>query len=446
VSETSRFWSGTSPGDSGPYSSTQFQQFLQYAAGLGASRPNVGVVLGSGTQPSPALNVKAQGPATTSIDVLPGSALVQGIAYINTATVSFAIAANSSGSDRIDTVVLRADYALQTVRLAVSQGTPAGSPVPPTLTQSANILWEIPIADIAVANGFTSITNANITPRHEYVNAANGVYLDNVLNNSGGTLEDGNVVIWDTSADRAVTTTTTQDNRLLAGVWRGRTANGSYGRVQKSGIGYVLANGATTRGNLLATYTTAKQAVQITTGIKNGVIGKALETTTGTGLVLTHINVKTITGLPYVRMLDSKTSGTAAASLTLGAWRTRELTTEETDTDNLASLAANQITLQPGRWMAWAAAQLVAAAGENRIRLQNITAGATLLQGNNASASGATGAGITSIFGVFDIAVASVIELQHYPNATGTGGRVVTTGEAEIFAQVDLIRIGEFAT
>lgn len=295
MSQTSRPWQGTSPGDAGAYSAQNWNQLYQYIIGVGASRANVGPMLGSGTQPNDGLRVQAKGTPTTSIDVLPGSALVQGIGYINTDTVSFVIANNTSGNPRIDTVILRADYALQTVRLAVLQGAPAASPSIPTLTQSANVMWEIPLADIAVANSFTSITNANITPRHEWANAASGVYLDNILNNSGGTLVDGDVVIWDSSADRAITTTTTADNKLLAGVWRGRTSNGGYGRVQVRGVGYVNGGAAITRGDVLVNSSTAKQAVTQSTFDAGASLGTALETTSGAGYVLTYINVRRTT-------------------------------------------------------------------------------------------------------------------------------------------------------
>ena len=291
MTQTSRPWQSTTPGDAGPYSASDWQVLYQKIIGLGLGRVNAGVLLGSGTQPFDPLKVQAQGTPSASIDVLAGSATVQGIAYINTATVAFVIAANASGNPRIDTVILQADYALQTVRLAVLQGTPAASPVAPTLTQTANTLWEIPLADIAVANGFATITNANITRRYEWSNAADGVYLDSVLNNSGGTLEDGDVVVWDASADRAVTTTTTYDDVLLAGVWRGRTAAAGYGRVQVRGIGYVNGDASITRGDALVTSATTKKAGVDNRAIIGTVLGFALETTSGSGYVLARINI-----------------------------------------------------------------------------------------------------------------------------------------------------------
>jgi len=58
----------------------------------------------------------------------------------------------------------------------VKTGTPAGSPTPPALVQSDGSIWEIPLARVAVANGFVSITAAEITNVREY---ANYDYLSN---------------------------------------------------------------------------------------------------------------------------------------------------------------------------------------------------------------------------------------------------------------------------
>ena len=444
MTEISRPWQSTSPGDAGPYSAANWQALYQNIIGLGASRANVGVFLGSGTQPNDGLKVQAQGVPTASIDVLSGAALVQGIAYISTATVSFVIAANASGSARIDTVVLQADYALQTVRLAVLQGTPAGSPVAPTLTQSANILWEIPLADIAVANGFATITNANITPRHEWANAASGVYLDNVLNNSGGTLEEGDVVIWDLTADRAVTTTTTADNIRTAGVWVGRTANAGYGRVLRLGIGLVNTSGAVTRGNLLNSTTVAKQAAQVTTPAINSVIGRALETTSGAGLALTFVHVHVVTNVAIVHFQDQKANTTAPASIASGAWRTREINTEVTDTAGIASVASNQMTLPAGSYEVWASAPSSAATSNNRIRLRDTTGGVTLVQGTNGSNPNANAITL-SLHGFFTLTTSSALELQHYTSSTGNGGIAVSSGEVEVYASVYFRRLGEAA-
>lgn len=447
MAQISRPWASTSPGDSGPYSNLDWTQLYQSIIGVGASRANVGVLLGSGVQPTDPLRVQAKSVPTTSIDVLAGSALVQGVLYISSATESFVIAANSSGNPRIDTVVLQADYALQTVRLAVLPGTPAASPSAPSLTQSANVLWEIPLADVAVADSFVSITNANITQRQEPANAADGVYLDSILNNSGGTLVTGDVVIWDTTADRAVTTTTTADDPKTAGVWVGNTANAGYGRVQVSGIGLVKGSAAITRGNLLTSSATVKSAVQNTLGVLYVSIGRALETTSGAGPVLALIDIHRIPSRDFVLVQDQQANGGNAASIASGAWRTRVLNTEVVDTAGIASLASNQITLQPGKYEVWATAANAVGSSNGRLRLRDTTGGATLVQGSNAGQANAAGfgGGALILYGYFTITVASALELQHWTTTTGVGGNHVTTGEVEVYANVMLHRIGELA-
>jgi hypothetical protein len=246
--------------------------------------------------------------------VLRGAALVQGIAYLSDATEVITPAANASGNPRIDTIVVRADYALQTCRLTLIQGTPAASPSAPALTQNAGVMWDIPIADILLANGFVSIAQSVISPRQHWVNAPPAVYLDHVLNNSGVTLNDGDVVIWDSSADRAVTTTTTQENPLVAGVWRGQTASAAYGRLQIEGIGYINTTAAITRGQVLSTSTTVKAAVVV--GVRPAAqIARALETTSGAGLCLADIKLVIRPPVQFVATADKAVTNTTELTL-----------------------------------------------------------------------------------------------------------------------------------
>jgi hypothetical protein len=248
------------------------------------------------------------------------------------------------------------------------------------------------------------------------------------------------VVIWDTGANRAVTTTTTADDSKTAGVWVGRTSNGGYGRVLVRGIGVVNGGAAITRGNLLRTHTAAKQAVQDVTGIINVSLGRALETTSGSGLILVYVNVHRARNSEFLHYQDQKTSGTNPASIVQAAWRTRELNTEVVDTANLGSLAANQVTLQPGTYIAWMLANGAVASSSDRLRLRDTTGGVTLFQGSN----GRQGTAIAG-FGVFTITVVSALEVQHFCTTTGNGGTPVTTGEVEVYADFYLWRIGEAA-
>lgn len=314
MTETSYPWIGTAVGDAGPYSSDQWAT-LQRAFGGSGSDFDAGPLTGYGqnNNPDPGLTVTQRGTgANMSVDVSQGSAINLGTFYRNTATLNLAIAANASGNPRIDTVVLNKDWVAQTVRLVVVQGTPAATPVPPGLTQSNLVQWQIPIGDVAVANGAVSITNANITSRARPFNASDGVYLFGVLNNSGVVLQTGDVVVLDTSADRAAKTSTTANDPLTLGVWVGRTAIGAYGRVLVSGVGYVNSNAAVTRGQSLVQSTSAKQAAPVTLNSQPFSIGAALQTTTGAGLVVCEVN--TLGGIGNY-LFNGRVIGTATANL-----------------------------------------------------------------------------------------------------------------------------------
>lgn len=303
MTEISRPWTGTTPGDAGAYSADNWA-ILQRNSMSDASNVESGPITGSGVAPDPGLTVTQRGAgANMSVDVSAGAAFVNGTFYITDATVNLAIGSNSSGNPRIDTVILKKDWSLQTVRLAIKQGTAAASPVPPSLVQSAGASWEIPIADVAVANGAVSITNANLQVRRSPANVADGIYLHAVLNNSGVVLQTGDVVVLDTTADRAAKTTTTPSDKAVLGVWVGRTAVAGYGRVLVQGIGYVNANAAVTRGQGLVTSSSAKQAAPSTLGNEQVQFGTALQTTSGSGLVLAYIG-KTLSINPIIIKAD----------------------------------------------------------------------------------------------------------------------------------------------
>lgn len=435
-------WDGTSIGDAGPYSAADWQQIWKLL--FHGERADSGVLIDSGGVGAFGLQVTQSTPTGTSIDVLPGAALVQGAWYYSDDTETLAIAANASGNPRIDTIILRADYPAQTVRVAVLQGTPAASPTPPALTQVAGVMWEIPLADIAVANGFISILDANITPRANWVNAADGVYLVDIINNSGITLETGDVVIWDSSADRAVTTTTTRNNRLVAGVWVGRTANGGAGRLQKSGIGLVNASAALTRGNRIGTSSTATAAVNEPFV---GFLGRALETTSGAGLALVDIDIQP-DYKPIAVLADQKAQNTAGGGSTALAWTTHDLNTEISDPDGIVTVAANQFTPIAGVYRISAIQAFVAgaAATSARIRIFNVTAAAEVCRSIIGRMTANQGGEPILDYGLFTANGTDAYALQYYIlNARATDGLGIAmnvAGETEQYAQITLTKVG----
>lgn len=289
MAEVSKFFTGTSPGDAGAYSADQFADFVRNI--VLAVDADAGPLQGSGAAPDLGLTVTQTGVASANVQISTGAAVVHGYFYELTASQQLTVAANGSGNPRIDTVVLRLDWALQTVRLVLLQGTPGATPAAPTLTQSEGVRWEVPLADIAVANGFATIVNANITNRRYFANAGGNLYLWDVLNNSGGALVEGDVVIWDTTADRAVTTSTTQGDPKVAGVWLSRTPASGYGRLLVRGVGRVNANAAVTRGSALVQSTTAKQAAILAAGTSGQkAVAFTLNATSGAGLVECYVD------------------------------------------------------------------------------------------------------------------------------------------------------------
>lgn len=171
MTQTSSPWDGINTGDAvdAPYSSAEWARLWTKLHGVGSVFPNYGPLLGTGDGTYPPLQVRAVGGAVVEIKI--GSALVNGRLYETSAAEQLTVGANVSGNPRIDTVILRVDYTAQTTRLVIKQGTPAASPVRPSLTQTAST-WEAPLADIAVANGFSSITQADITDRSRFVQSS----------------------------------------------------------------------------------------------------------------------------------------------------------------------------------------------------------------------------------------------------------------------------------
>lgn len=101
--------------------------------------------------------------------------LVKGHMYdAGTTDVVKTIAANTSGSTRLDLVVLQLDRATWKVTSQVKLGTP-GASTPPTVQRDADDTatgtgkFEIPLAQVTVANGASTITAGNVKPLAYYI-------------------------------------------------------------------------------------------------------------------------------------------------------------------------------------------------------------------------------------------------------------------------------------
>lgn len=101
-------------------------------------------------------------------------ASIRGTRFNNTSETIVAIGANTSGNPRIDLVVLRLDRAAAdpnkfTITPVVIAGTPAASPVAPAPIRQATIdgtgVYDLPLAEVAIAHNAVTITAGNVTPR-----------------------------------------------------------------------------------------------------------------------------------------------------------------------------------------------------------------------------------------------------------------------------------------
>lgn len=153
MAQVSRFWGGTLTGDCGPYSNDEFNYIFHSLMSDGQTNAAVAIKY---------LNELVVTGAGSPVSVGTGAALVSGIWYENDAAVNVTFANAAPNNSRIDTVVLRASWALQTVRVQKLTGTETqGTPSQPALTQTLGLIWESPLAHLTINNaGLVSILDA----------------------------------------------------------------------------------------------------------------------------------------------------------------------------------------------------------------------------------------------------------------------------------------------
>lgn len=109
-----------------------------------------------------ATNLQVTVAAGMKVAVLAGSAWINGYAYENTDALELELATANGVNPRIDRVVVRWSAVGREIRLAVLTGVASVSPLAPELTRN-NDVYELGIADIAVAKGVVTITAGSIT-------------------------------------------------------------------------------------------------------------------------------------------------------------------------------------------------------------------------------------------------------------------------------------------
>jgi len=115
----------------------------------------------------------------------------------------------------------------------------------------------------------------------------------------------------------------------------------------------------------------------------------------------------------YVHVQDQKAMGANGGGFTMGAWRTRDINTEQADTLGICAIAANQITLAAGTYRCLITCPAFKV-GHHQTRLRNITAGVTLLPGTSSYTADGDDVSTRSIVsGRFTLAAVSILEVQH---------------------------------
>lgn len=149
------------------------------------------------------------------------------------------------------------------------------------------------------------------------------------------------------------------------------------------------------------------------------------------------------TGNDYIHIEEQQTSGTSAGTFTSGAWQTRVLNTEVTDTGSNASLSSNQITLSSGTYRARITCPAYGV-GYHQARLQNVTDGTTALDGTSAYTNTSTlQTGYTFVTGQFVIASTKTFEVQHRcgtTRSTNGFGTAASLG-TEVYTVVELTKV-----
>ncbi len=142
-------------------SETQFSQmFRNFASGVNGSPAGteLKVTAGTGLQVSVAL----------------GQAMVRGHYYVSTATELLTISTANPTNPRIDSIVLTLDPTANSIVLAVVAGTPAVSPVAPTLTQTDAGIYQMELAQVAVAAGAGTV--GTITDKRSFIGSRFGIW------------------------------------------------------------------------------------------------------------------------------------------------------------------------------------------------------------------------------------------------------------------------------
>lgn len=203
---------------------------------------------------------------------------------------------------------------------------------------------------------------------------------------------------------------------------------------------------------------TAASTINISSlGVKNiikqdgsALVGGEIKTDTivkvrynGTAFELIEQNAGLLSQNNFLHIQDQKAQNTPGGTFTVGAWQTRDLTTEVTNSIVGASLATNQITLPKGTYYIEATAPALGC-NTHQAKLYNITDTSDIAFGTSEStASGTAVVTKSTVTKEFTISAQKIIEVQHQCGTTSvtTGFGAQCNFATEVYTDVKIWKI-----
>lgn len=118
--------------------------------------------IANGVFPNPGTNLQVVTNSNMTVTVSIGKGWINGYFYLNDAILILPIEVADGVLKRVDRIVLQLNTISRSITAKVKKGTFASTPVAPVLQRDADA-YELGIADVYIANGATSIFQANIT-------------------------------------------------------------------------------------------------------------------------------------------------------------------------------------------------------------------------------------------------------------------------------------------
>ena len=118
--------------------------------------------IGNGVFPNPSTGLQVMADERMQVKVRAGSGWIDGYFLYSDTNHVLKLDVSDGVLKRIDRIVMRLDYLTRKIDIVVKKGVPSSKPTAPTLQRDTDYV-ELALADVAITNGTTIITQADIT-------------------------------------------------------------------------------------------------------------------------------------------------------------------------------------------------------------------------------------------------------------------------------------------